>query len=335
MQRQPLPARTEGPAAKPCEILIAVLPGVSLLGLGCLIEPLRHLRQIVTLETVRLSVFQGRTHGEDGDLSLACDRDLSDLVQRIATLPAPEAIFFCCGFDVPRDNREVLCQALRLARRANIPIFSIGASTWALAELGLLPDGQGAVHWSSLAAFRERNLNAEPLPKLFHLAARVSTCAGELACLDMIARYTRDRFGSDIADRICDRFLIGPVRGPEVDQPARMSNMLRFAPPVVRQVAMRMRQTVESPLRISSFVAETGISQRQIERLFQRHLNCSPRQYYLDLQLALAWQLCEQTEMSLLEVALVSGFGSNSSLARRFRQRFAVSSTELRASRLP
>nr|WP_241699919.1 helix-turn-helix domain-containing protein [Tabrizicola sp. SY72] len=98
---------------------------------------------------------------------------------------------------------------------------------------------------------------------------------------------------------------------------------------------MRIRQTVESPLRISSFVAETGISQRQIERLFQRHLNCSPRQYYLDLQLALAWQLCEQTEMSLLEVALASGFGSNFSLARRFRQRFAVSPTELRASRLP
>ena len=43
-------------------------------------------------------------------------------------------------------------------------------------------------------------------------------------------------------------------------------------------------------------------------RLFQKHLNCVPTRYYLELRLAKARQLLLQTSMSIVDVAFASGF---------------------------
>ncbi|OYU37897.1 MAG: hypothetical protein CFE33_18830 [Pseudorhodobacter sp. PARRP1] len=67
-----------------------------------------------------------------------------------------------------------------------------------------------------------------------------------------------------------------------------------------------------------------------MEQLFLRYLKCSPRRHYLDLQLGLAWQLGERTDMLLFGVALASGFSSHSLLSRKFERQFSISPSELR-----
>lgn len=313
--------------------LVAVLPGFSFLSLGSILEPLRYLRDILPEGEMDLEVYHLQSGIDPArDLvDLRCDRGFGALEARIGARPVPDAVFLCCGFDIPMDTREPFRRILRQLRRAGIPIFSIGAATWALAELGLLPDGRGAVHWAALPAFRERNHHTQPLPKLFHLAPKVSTCAGELAALDLIVHYIRDRFGGGLADRICDRFLVSRPRGPETDQPAHTSSLLRYAPQVVLDTAARMSEALENPMAIRDLARHGGISQRQLERVFKKYLRCSPRQYYKELQLGLAWQLCEQTDMPLVNVAFASGFGSHSNLSRHFRKRYSLSPSELRA----
>lgn len=313
--------------------LVAVLPGFSFLSLGSILEPLRYLCQIMPEGQVDLEVFHlnSTIATVEDDVDLLCSRGFNDLEKRLTSRPVPDAVFLCCGFDVPVDTRDLLRRILRQLRRAGIPIFSVGASTWALAELGLLPDGKGAVHWAAFSAFRERNHDTQPLPKLFHLTPKVSTCAGELAALDLMIHYIRGRFGSSAADQICDRFLVSRPRGPDADQPAHTSSLLRYAPRIVLDVAARMSETVESPLAVADLAEDCGVSQRQLERLFRKYLQCSPRQYYMELQLGLAWQLCEQTDMSLMDIALASGFSTHSNLSKHFRRRYSISPRELRA----
>ena len=48
-------------------------------------------------------------------------------------------------------------------------------------------------------------------------------------------------------------------------------------------------------------------SRRNVERLFRKHLNCSPARYYLGLRLKRARQLLSQTKMSVMEVAISCG----------------------------
>ncbi len=327
------PPTSEMTRANPAkEILLVIVPGYSLLSLGCLAEPLSFARTIPSIEPFMLSVYDlgDESQGVPQGLRVAGVLGHEDLDARILMRPTPEAIFFCCGFDVPVASRETLRRFMRQSRRACIPIYGIGAATWALAEAGLLRGRKGVVHWSSLSAFKERNYDSDPLAKLYHTDHQVSTCAGELATLDLVISFARQTFGKAVMDQICDRFLVSRPRGPEADQPVVHASLLRYAPRIVRDTVDKMSQNIETPLSISDLATAADVSPRQLERLFGEYLGSSPRKFYCDLQLGLAWQLCEQTDLAVAEIAIASGFTSHAALSRKFKSRYGISPTEMR-----
>lgn len=324
---------TKNTATAPTDILLVIVPGYSLLSLGCIVEPLTAAQTLATVQPFELSLYDlgpGATSAEK-EFRISAARALPELESRISARPAPGAIFFCCGFDVPHHARAPLRRVMRQARRAGIPIFGIGAATWALAETDLLPDRKGVVHWTSLSAFKERNPDADPLPKLYHTNPQVSTCAGELATLDMVIDFARQTFGKEVADLLCDRFLISRPRGPEADQPSHRASLLRYAPQIVQDTVGRMSGNLENPVGINALAEAAGVSQRQLERLFGQYLNTSPRKFYCDLQLGLAWQLCEQTDLPVVEIALAAGFSSHAALSRKFKIKYSITPSEMRA----
>ena len=66
------------------------------------------------------------------------------------------------------------------------------------------------------------------------------------------------------------------------------------------------------------------VSRRQLERLFQKYLHCSPSRYYLKLRLVRARQLLKQTPMSIIEVAAVCGFVSTPHFSKCYREYFGI-----------
>lgn len=73
---------------------------------------------------------------------------------------------------------------------------------------------------------------------------------------------------------------------------------------------------------------EIGISGRQMERLFGRYLNCSPKKYCVDLRLQKAQRLLVQTDMSVTEIAFATGFNSPTHFAKIYRVQFGVSPSD-------
>jgi transcriptional regulator GlxA family with amidase domain len=61
------------------------------------------------------------------------------------------------------------------------------------------------------------------------------------------------------------------------------------------------------------------MSTRQLERLFRRYLNRSPKRYYMELRLQKARSLLLQTDMSVINVALACGFTSPSHFSKCYR----------------
>jgi len=69
---------------------------------------------------------------------------------------------------------------------------------------------------------------------------------------------------------------------------------------------------------VAALADRLSIGERQLRRLFQRHLGAAPVTVAQTRRVLLARQLIQQTDLSMIEVALASGFGS----VRRFNEIF-------------
>ena len=81
----------------------------------------------------------------------------------------------------------------------------------------------------------------------------------------------------------------------------------------------KMEENLEEPLSPSLLAKQAGLSTRQLERLFRRYVDRSPKRYYLELRLKKARSLLLQTDMSVINVALASGFSSPSHFSKCYR----------------
>ena len=83
-----------------------------------------------------------------------------------------------------------------------------------------------------------------------------------------------------------------------------------------------MENNIEEPRSPSLLAKEVGMSTRQLERLFRRYLNRSPKRYYMELRLQKARNLLMQTDMSVINVALACGFTSPSHFSKCYRAQY-------------
>ena len=106
---------------------------------------------------------------------------------------------------------------------------------------------------------------------------------------------------------------------------------LDFSPPMLERLRERfgtdrrervVSHNLEQPLPASALAVRTGISVRQLERLFQRYLGRTPRAHYVELRLQRAHRLLTHSSLSVTEVGLACGFVSASHFAKRYRERF-------------
>ncbi len=85
-----------------------------------------------------------------------------------------------------------------------------------------------------------------------------------------------------------------------------------------------MQQTLDEPLSCRQIADRIGMSQRQLQRHFQRHLGVSIARQYLSYRLAKAHKLLQQTELPVTEIAVTCGFGSLESFSRTYRRYFGL-----------
>ncbi len=99
---------------------------------------------------------------------------------------------------------------------------------------------------------------------------------------------------------------------------------------LTRAIAL-MEDTIESPIAPCGIGAHLGISTSQLERLFGKHLNTSPKRYMAELRLHRARNLIVQIEQPIAQIAMACGFNSTSQFPKVFRSHFEIS--RLRRSR--
>jgi AraC family carnitine catabolism transcriptional activator len=234
-----------------------------------------------------------------------------------------DMLLVLASFDVRRLTRnQTLKSWLRRVARHGATIGSIETASEVVAAAGLL-DGMGvAVHWDNLQGFAESHPRCRAVSQLYTAEAGRLTCAGQSATLDMMLHWISLDQGAPLAMEIAAHLMQAGWRSGEEPQPAPGAEPRKQVDPMLSRVLSTMEQHIEEPLACSVIARRSGLSMRQMQRLFAKHLSVRPARHYQLMRLSKAHALLQQTELSVTEIAVSAGFGSLEHFCRVYRREF-------------
>lgn len=236
---------------------------------------------------------------------------------------ALDILFVCGGVSVRRAVDRRLLAALRRLARRGLALGALCTGSFALAESGLLDGYRCAIHWEDLAAIREEFPDIDFVDDLFAVDRGRITCTGGIAPLDLMLGVIESRAGHELATRISNEFLIERIRpGAERQHAAPRS---RAAHPALTRALELIETHVEVPLPVAEIARRVGLSARQLERLFHRHLGHRPAAFAQSFRLERGQSLLRQTAMPVTAIGLACGFASAAHFSSAYRRRFGRS----------
>ena len=234
------------------------------------------------------------------------------------------------GINVQLHENERIFSFLRKISRTGGIIGALCTGSYLLAKAGLLNEHRCTIHWENLGAFRESFPEIEVSADIYEFDKNRITCSGGTAGLDMMLFLIGKHHGEEIVANISEQFIYDKIRGPNDQQRSELNARVGLSHPKLLLAVGDMENNLEEPISQSELALRAGISSRQLERLFRRHLNMTPTRYYLNLRLKRANQLLEQTSMSILTVALACGFVSASHFSKCYKEYFEKTPREQR-----
>lgn len=318
---QKLPAgRTDPEVAapeRPRSVGFLLVPGFALMSYAAAVEPLRaaNLLSGQTLYRWWHAAKGGKPVMASNGVTILPDGDLG--AERQADM-----LLVCAGGNPAIfDDKAVFSWLRRLARRG-VTIGGISGGPYILAKAGLLDQHRATLHWEHQPAFREAFPDIALTQSLFEIDRNRITCSGGISALDMMVALIERDHGKQLAAAVGDWFLHTHIR--EGVGPQRMDLRLRLGvtDEKLLRVLRRMEASIEVPQSRSELADEAGVSVRQLERLFKRHLGHGIQQQYRTMRLERARQLLRETTLPVLDVAVATGFSSPSQFARAYAHAF-------------
>ncbi len=270
-----------------------------------------------------------------------------DLYQWEYYAPGREPVAASCGITVPTsplgdaknlstlvivapntaqdfDNAATLRQ-LKALDRQRVNLGSASSGSFILARAGLLDDCRCTIHWENIPVFKELYPQLDVAFSLYEIAERRFTCSGGTAALDMMLKLIENQHGRQLAQEISQQFQHDRIR-TEIDSQQMADRIdLAMSAPKLIDVINLMESNIEVPLALPSIAQKCNLSLRQIERLFHKYRNVTPSQYYLSLRLAHAKQLLLNTNRSVIDISIATGFETQSYFTACYRKHFGSS----------
>jgi transcriptional regulator GlxA family with amidase domain len=135
-------------------------------------------------------------------------------------------------------------------------------------------------------------------------------------------RILAEDHGEDLANAVADQLVYNTIRTDQDTQRLSVPTRIGVRHPKLAMVIQIMEANIEEPISPSLLAERVGMSTRQLERLFRRYLNRSPKRYYMELRLQKARNLLMQTDMTVINVALACGFASPSHFSKCYRAHY-------------
>ncbi|GAB2721098.1 GlxA family transcriptional regulator [Halomonas garicola] len=312
-----------GPTPEPVGFLL--LPRFSMMAFFSAVEPLRIANRISGRP-----LFDWTLVSEDGSPVTASNGMTLLADQSISQAHSLSSLAVCSGFDPERYLSRALVRWLHRIEAAGGALGGLDTGCFLLAAAGLLEGERVTLHWESLPAFHERFPAIATSDELFELGERRFSCAGGTAAMDMALHAIARRHGQRLAVDVSEQLVHARIRTRHDQQRMTLARRLGTHNRRLIDAVNLMENHLETPLALTEVARRSGVSLRQLQRLFRDTLGVSPQRRYLALRLERARYLLEETDLDILAVGLACGFGSSSSLSRAFRDRYGISPRQAR-----
>lgn len=303
----------------PLEVHFLLLPEFSFLGFMCAVDPLRianHFRE---------GSYKWHILSTDGGPVVATNGMVLQSNGSFLDVKKASLVFVMSGFNTHLYYREAIGQWLHQMRASGAFLGGIDGGPFVLAEADLLANDRVALHWDSHQPFAARYPNIHLTASLFEIQSKTVTCAGGTASIDMMLSLIKHQHGVELATLVSDWLILGRIRN--ASDPQRLEIAPRFGTHnrKVGDTIRLMLDHIAWPLSQPELACATGVTIRQLQRLFAFHLNSTPSQFYFRLRLDQAQELLQQTTMSIAAVSSACGFVSVAHFSRAYGKCFQVS----------
>ena len=241
----------------------------------------------------------------------------------LASLDDADLLFVCGGLNPQRYCEDALLEALRRFARRGVQLGALCTGSHILAAAGLLDGYRCAIHWEHADSLREQFPQVQVSSSLFAVDRDRYTCSGGVSSMDLMLHIVAAAHGAELAREISEHFVLERIRTEGDAQRLPLHYLIGAGnqPKLVDAVAM-MEANIEEPLSLAELAGYAGVSRRQLERLFQDHLHCTPLRYYLDLRLNRGRLLLLQTTLSIAAIATRCGFSNSTWFGKRYVEKY-------------
>ena len=294
-----------------------LLDRFTLISFAGAIEPLRIANRMLGWQayTWRLAGESGRETSCSNGAGFRLDMGLEEIDR-------DDTIFVCGGIDVQAATTKSVLNWLRREARRGVAVAGICTGSYTMAKAGLLDGKRATIHWENQDSFLEEFEEVRLTKSVFVVDGNRMSTAGGTSSLDLVLKIIAQDHGEDLANTVADQLIYNSIRTDQDTQRLSIPTRIGVRHPKLSQVIQIMENNIEEPISPATLAEDVGMSTRQLERLFRRYLNRSPKRYYMELRLQKARNLLMQTDMSVINVALACGFASPSHFSKCYRAHY-------------
>lgn len=213
-----------------------------------------------------------------------------------------------------------------------VHLVGVGAGSLVLARAGIGLENPNSLTTHPRLADELGQLVEQPVAQELCLAIhdQISSCAGGASTLDFALALIGQDCGQEVAQAV-GRMLVAPpprhaasAATPETDNAQGNGSL--------RRMFAAMRNNLAAPLTLQAVAKAGGVSVRQANRLFSDRTGRSTMDTYRRLRLDAAATLLRNSDQSVTQIALLTGFGGSPPLARHFKAVFGTTPRAFRAN---
>ncbi|WP_435136455.1 GlxA family transcriptional regulator [Pseudopelagicola sp. nBUS_19] len=270
--------------------------------------------------------------GEEGGTIDSSTHTTFKLDTTLEDLHRDDTVILCGGINVQKATSKKLLNWLRREARKGLRIGGLCTAAYVMAKAGLLDGKKATIHWENQDSFTEEFEDVNLSKSVFSIDGNRMTTAGGTSSIDLFLQLIADDLGEEVANWVADQQIYNSIRTDQDAQRLSVPTRIGVRHPKLSMVIQKMEANIEEPISPSLLAQEVGLSTRQLERLFRRYLNRSPKRYYMELRLQKARNLLMQTDMSVINVALACGFASPSHFSKCYRAHYQTTPYRERGS---
>ncbi|WP_406644367.1 GlxA family transcriptional regulator [Aliisedimentitalea scapharcae] len=317
MKEQFLPVEVSGETDRVKRFVFVLMENFTMLSFASAVECLR-----IANRMSGKTLYNWTLIGEGGE-SVTCSAGASfNLDGDLGDLQRDDTLIICGGIQVQKATTKKILGWIRREARKGVLIGGLCTAAFTLAKAGLLDGKRATIHWENADSFAEEFDDVELTKGVFVIDGNRMTTAGGTSSIDMMLKLLANDHGEDLANAVADQLIYSSIRTDQDTQRLSVPTRIGVRHPKLSLVIQMMENNIEEPISPSILAKDVGMSTRQLERLFRRYLNRSPKRYYMELRLQKARNLLMQTDMSVINVALACGFASPSHFSKCYRAHY-------------